>query len=263
MKLLNWNVAGRTRRLDEQARAVLRQDPDVVCLQEIRESTLSRWTGFLHEVGLPGIAASDGRANRRLFNLTAARWPVTELPALPLPQPERLLSVRIEADFGPVEIHNIHVPPAPSQGMLKVETLEAVYAALAAPFDGHRILCGDFNTPRTEFRDGSLETFARNHPRDFERWDAAERLLPVGLAAWDLRDVFRQLNGYDRYDISWSTPGFHRRKGHRLDHILASRSLNAVWCDYQHGWRETGYSDHSAMEAIFEPVAIRKISGSS
>ena len=116
------------------------------------------------------------------------------------------------------------------------------------------MLCGDLNTPRFESTDGEVETFASNHPLWEERWDAAERSLVEGLAEWDLHDSFRALNGYDRRDVSWVMNTRSRRKaGHRLDHVLASRSLNPVWCDYEHGWREAGLSDHSAIMAVFEP----------
>ena len=44
-----------------------------------------------------------------------------------------------------------------------------------------------------------------------------------------------------------------RKAAHRLDHVLASAGLGPVACDYVHGWREAGLSDHSAIEATFEP----------
>ena len=139
---------------------------------------------------------------------------------------------------------------------MKVETCEALFERLARPANRHRVLCGDLNTPRLETADGEVETFASNHPLWEERWDAAERSLLVGLAEWDLHDAFRGLNGYDRRDVSWVMNTRSRRKaGHRLDHVLASRSLHPVWCDYEHGWREAGLSDHSAIMAVFEPDA--------
>jgi exonuclease III len=116
------------------------------------------------------------------------------------------------------------------------------------------VLCGDFNTPKLETSEGELITFAANHPEHLQRWDAAERSLLEGLAEWDLADCFRALNGYDRQDVSWVFHTRSRRKaGHRLDHVLASASLRPVYCDYIHGWREAGLSDHSAIEAVFEP----------
>ncbi len=45
-----------------------------------------------------------------------------------------------------------------------------------------------------------------------------------------------------------------RKAAHRLDHVLASAALGAVRCDYEHGWREAGLSDHAAIEARFEPA---------
>jgi exonuclease III len=141
--------------------------------------------------------------------------------------------------------------------MTKVETCEALYVALARDTDRHRILCGDFNTPRLETTEGEVITFAENHPEHIERWDAAERSVIAGLAEWDLSDAFRALNGYERRDVSWIFNTRARRKaGHRLDHVLASASLRPTWCDYQHGWRDDGLSDHSAIEAIFEPETL-------
>lgn len=170
------------------------------------------------------------------------------------PQPERVLSAVGESPFGLVELHNAHVPPARPGDLTKVEVCEALFHALARPASRHRILCGDLNTPRRENEHGEIETFASNHPEHEQRWDAAERSLLSGLAEWDLRDAFRALNGYDRGDVSWVFNTRSMRKAaHRLDHVLASADLNAALCDYQHGWREAGLSDHSAIEAIFEP----------
>jgi len=45
-----------------------------------------------------------------------------------------------------------------------------------------------------------------------------------------------------------------RKSAHRLDHVLASDGLGLVACDYVHEWRQAGLSDHSAIEAWFEPA---------
>lgn len=202
------------------------------------------------------LDSSDLAAPRRLFNLTASRWELTPLPGVLAPQPERVLCAVAEAPFGQVEVHNAHIPPAPGNGLIKVETCEALYGRLATGAGRHRILCGDFNTPRFESDEGEVETFASNHPGLEARWDAAERSLLTGLAEWDLVDVFRHLNGYSRRDVSWVLHTRARRKAaHRLDHLLANRGLGAVYCDYIHEWREAGLSDHSALEAIFAPAA--------
>jgi len=255
MKLISWNVAGRSGVLEAQAEALARQEPDLICLQEVRATSLPRWREALTAIGLGELGdSSEFIGSRRFFNLAASRWPLRALPGIGAPQPERVLSLAAETPHGPLELHNVHVPPAQSAGLVKVETCEAIHFALARPSDRHRILCGDFNSPRLETAEGELITFAVNHPELLERWDAAERSILTGLAEWDLVDVFRALHGYDRQDASWVFHTRARRKSaHRLDHILASPSLNAVWCDYHHGWREAALSDHSAIEAVFEP----------
>jgi exonuclease III len=254
VKLLTWNVAGRVALLGEQTTAVARQRADIVALQEVRRSTVDAWRRALDEAGLAFALDTGGLTERRLFNLLASRWELVELPPIGAPQPERVVSAVSDSPAGQIEVHNAHIPPAPSNGLVKVETCEALFERLARPATRHRVLCGDLNTPRYETTDGEVETFASNHPLWEERWDAAERSLLVGLADWDLHDAFRGLNGYDRSDVSWVMHTRSRRKaGHRLDHVLASRSLRPVFCDYEHGWREAGLSDHSAMIAVFEP----------
>ncbi len=177
----------------------------------------------------------------------------------------------VETPYGLLDLHNAHVPPAQSRGFTKVETCEAIHERLARPADRHRILCGDLNTPRAETTEGEVITFAANHPESVastaarlgyasqgpERWDAAERGVTAGLAAWDLTDCFRLLNGWERQDASWVFHTRARRKAaFRLDHVLASAGLGVEWCDYQHGWRELGLSDHSAIEAVFAPANV-------
>ena len=245
LKVLTWNVAGRTGRLADQVRTVLRQDADIVCLQEVRESTRPVWAEALASAGLSQVADSSGRSDRRLFNLTASHWPVTELDRFAVPQPERVVSVRVRTDRGAIEVHNIHVPPLRGDGAAKIETLVATHEALAVPSSGHRLLCGDLNTAGREF--------AGSDPEITGRWAIAEGLLLRGLADWDLHDIYRELHGTRGTEVSCSTPGHYRKKGSRLDHMLASRSLRPVHCEYQHGWRQEGFSDHSAVEGIFEP----------
>lgn len=255
LKLIAWNVAGRTRLQPEQARAVARQEADLVCLQEVRASTAPRWREALADAGLPhALDSSEWSGGRRLFNLTASRWELTELPPLGAPQPERILGTVCDSQAGLIEVFNAHIPPARAGSLVKVETCEALYERLSRPCDRHRALAGDLNTPRGESTEGVIETFASNHPEWEARWDAAERSVLSGLAEWDLRDAFRELHGWERGDVSWVMHTRARRKsGHRLDHVLASASLRAVLCDYHHGWREAGLSDHSGLEAIFEP----------
>ncbi len=253
MKLVSWNVAGRTKGAREQATALMREEPDLVGLQEIRPAAIDIWRSVLAEHGIEHAeettARLDGRANAVLI---ASRWPIAPMQPVAMPQPERFLSVRVEHPMGDFELHAAHVPSANAYGLIKVETFEAIHAALANDSELPRILCGDFNSPMLETDDGETLTFADRHPDNWELFDAAERSVIVGLKPFDLPDLFRELNGWKRKEYSW----IHEQSGRgvRLDHVFASRRLNPTACDYIHSFRTDGLSDHSAIWASFAPA---------
>ena len=158
-----------------------------------------------------------------------------------MPWPEVVLSART---FG-FEVHTVHVPNS-RNGWIKVETLEGLIAGLR---EREGILCGDFNTPRSERKDGTVLTFAHDkhgklRPERGERWLAAELGILTGF--WP--DAFRALHPYSENDpkeISWNWPRFPR-SGYRLDHAFTTYAVDR--CEYVHEVRKTKLSDHSALE---------------
>ena len=257
LKLLSWNVAGHRLKMPAQAAAVSRHEPDLVALQEVTEERRSHWSHHLREDGLEHFAdTSDLLTGRPKQTFVASRWPLVTLPAIPAPQPERVLSVVIDSPWGQIELHNAHVPNGAGYGLVTCATFESIHERLARPCDRHRILCGDLNAPRAEGPEGEVVTFAADHPRHAERWDAAERSVISGLAEWDLADLYRGLHGYAARETTWERSKRRGAVGRRFDHVFASASLRGVACDYHHAWRETGLSDHSAVEATFEPEGL-------
>jgi len=262
VRVLTWNVAGRVRRLPEQAAVVAATGADVVALQEVTARTLPLWREALAGAGLPHISAAlddpPPAAGRRLLGvLTAAREPLERLPPPDdLPWPERLLFARTAG----IELINLHSPIAPAPGMAKVRTHEAVARWLAGLPAAPRVLCGDLNTPRRELPDGDVLTFAhessgRLRPERGERWDSAERALVHDLRAlhgWT--DAYRALHGYGDRSASWTFSG--DKGGWRLDHLLV-KGLEPVACSYAHEWRRAGLSDHSALVADLEETIDR------
>ena len=252
--VLTWNVAGRLSRLDEQADRVLAHDAGVVCLQEVIPNALARWTQRLERAGyaVAASAVAPGAPRvHRLGVLIAARHPPQVVAgSAPAPWPERLLAADVQPPGWPraLRVVCLHAPLSQSADQAKVRTLEAVYAALAELGDDvPAILCGDLNTPQYEDRDGTLQTFAQTRSGRLragrgERHDRAERAIATGPPGW--RDAFRALHGYEARDRSWK---LGRHPGYRLDHVLVSPALTPVACRYDHGVREDGLSDHSAM----------------
>lgn len=252
MLVLSWNVAGRVKRLPEQSERLLELSADVVCLQEITRSTLSRWQTLLREAGYVGIEHAQIPAGRKrpLVVLTASRTPLHAVLVDGVPWPERVLAVHLSDG---TEIVNVHSPISPKPDLAKVRTHEAVYRHLADGPLGHaRILCGDLNTPRKEHADGTVWTFARDRyghlrPERGERWDRAELALISGLGAYGYRDAFRLLHPQATDEISWEWTRWGG--GYRLDHLIVSPDVTVEECRYEHAWREQGLSDHSALVA--------------
>jgi exonuclease III len=256
MLLVSWNVAGRVKRLPEQAERLLQLGADVVCLQEATRSTLPAWRALLEEAGYAGVEHAElppsGRT-RPLAVLTASREPLHQVLVDAVPWPERVLAVHLSDG---TEVVNVHSPISPKPDLAKVRTHEAVHRHLADRSPGYaRILCGDLNTPRREGADGSAWTFARDRygrlrPERGERWDQAELALIRGLEPYGYRDAFRLLHPHDTDELSWEWARWGG--GYRLDHLIVSEEFAVQECHYEHGWREDGLSDHSALVARLE-----------
>ncbi|MEA2151465.1 MAG: exodeoxyribonuclease [Solirubrobacteraceae bacterium] len=261
--MLTWNVAGRLTRLDEQAGRVLGHRPDVVCLQEVIPNALGGWMSRLGDAGY-AVAASavapDAARVHRLGVLVASRHPLAPVAAATaaVPWPERMLAadVRPPGWSQALRVVCLHAPLSQRPELVKVRTLEAVHASLAALGDElPAVLCGDLNTPQYEARDGTIQTFAQTRTGRLraergERHDRAERRIVTGPPGW--RDAFRALHGYGARDRSWKAG---RHPGYRLDHILVSPAVTPLACAYDHELRTDGLSDHSALWATIAPAA--------
>jgi hypothetical protein len=136
--------------------------------------------------------------------------------------------------------------------------LEAIYDGLSIKSKHLRIVCGDFNTPQEERNNGRIITWAERENRKGNivfipsrgvRWDQGERRVLSELNNFNLPDVFRHLHGYKVKQFSWVS----QKRGRRYDHVFASIELNPIECRYLHLARKHGLSDHSPIEACFQP----------
>ena len=252
MRLITWNVNRRVSLLAGQAAALASREPDVVALQEVTARSWALWRVALATIGLPHARCSLEDADparepigrRRTGVVIAARAPLADAPALAVPWPETALAARVDG----VTIHAAHVPNA-ANGWIKPDTLAALRAGLAAT-SGPRVLCGDLNTPRREYPDGTVISFARDSRGRLrvergERWDSAELGVVPGLCEIGFADAFRAVHGYASKEPSWV---WSHGGGWRLDHVFAAE-LPVVASAYHHAWRDDGLSDHSPLEA--------------
>jgi endonuclease/exonuclease/phosphatase family metal-dependent hydrolase len=265
MKLLSWNIRNgggkrRSRQLDEIADL----GADLVALQEVTAASVTGFRTGLQEASLPYAIDSFSLAPslkpltgpRKYGQLLASRWPLTAISPteFDLPWRERVLSAFVDVPTqGPIEVHVTGIPPGSSNGWTKIEQLEGIWKRLARPSSIPRILAGDFNTPKSEGHDGTVETW---DDRD-ERWKAGERRVIVDLADHDLADTFRALNGYSVEAFSH----YVQRVGRRYDHIFASKRLNPISAKYLDRLRSEGLSDHAPLLVEFNPVESPRVAG--
>jgi endonuclease/exonuclease/phosphatase family metal-dependent hydrolase len=286
MKLISWNVAGRVQRtLRYQLQALLGLGPDVVALQELTLATMPDWEHGLRAAGYvvestielvrepypeppyesPPLPPPRGGGihdhfQRKNFNLTASRYPIEALPGLSfddsnearLAFPEKYLACRVSLGRHDIEIHNAHLPPGSTRGLIKVHAFEAIRKRVTENPDVPRVLCGDFNAPAQENVAGPvIERGGRWSEADQDRWVAAETAL---LTSQDMRDVYRDDHrGGPEFPISHVT----RSGPKRYDYILASEHFQTVRCRYHSEWLdrdESGWrlSDHAPVDADLE-----------
>ena len=268
VRLISWNVNKR-RAIDQQLAALVSYQPDLIALQEVTAKNLEAVREHCMQIGLPHVIDSKvvKAVSHRGYVVIASRWPVRRkrrITALhPHPCAEGTLTALVDSPYGIIEIHAVHVPNISNPDGMKWEFLEELGSRLSRPCRHHRILCGDFNFPQRELADGVVITFGERIRSDGtyhvrrgrERQAAAERAILVGLSDYDLHDVYRSLHGFAPQDHSWVARNRGRTFGFRLDHILASPSLQPQECAYLHPLRETGLSDHSPIEVVFAPSA--------
>ena len=129
-RLVSWNVAARTGRVDERIHAIGRLQPGILALQETTASNLPAFREALPALGLmyvldsrtlaPRPAALTGP--RKYGELLASRWPMEALPParFEIPWPERVLSAAVQLPFGEVEVHVTHLPTGVGHGWIKI-----------------------------------------------------------------------------------------------------------------------------------------------
>jgi len=252
VKIATWNVNGIRARQDEVAAFVEREQPDVLCLQEIKAardhipktvSELPGYWGYWHGTkGYSGVA------------LLVKKELAYDQPLYIHPEFDhetRIAAARVAG----VTVASIYVPNGGKDFAAKVRFLEAMAAYVAAlRATGDRVvLCGDINIARSD-RDV--------HPRERKPGAIGQRsderaLFGRILEEGGLHDVGRELDPDNDALFTWWAPWRNMRErniGWRLDYVLASGELaaRATACV---SMREFGTSDHGPVMASFRDEA--------
>jgi exodeoxyribonuclease III len=248
MKIATWNVNGIRARQAQLQEWLEREQPDVVCLQEIKASIdqLPVWLCELEGYwcywhGGKGYSGVGLHVSRRI----APDRPAFDHPTFDYEN--RIVLVRLPA----VTVVSVYVPNGGKDFPAKMQFLGALeqFAADMRAEPNPMVICGDLNIARTEID---------VHPK--ERRPQAigqlpeERALLERLIAHGLVDVGRALEPDNDQMFTWWAPWRNMRQrniGWRLDYLLASQPLfeRVRSCRIE---RETGTSDHAPVVGDFD-----------
>jgi len=248
VKIVTWNVNGIRARQAQVQELIDREQPDVLCLQEIKASIdqlpvwlydidgyWCRWHG---EKGYSGVAL-------HVRQTASVERPAFFHPAFDYEQ--RIVTARLPH----ATVASIYVPNGGKDFPAKMRFLEAL-DAYAAEFQAASlplVLCGDLNVART---DRDVHAKERRPGVIGQRED--ERALIERIISRGLVDVHRQIDPDNNDLFTWWAPWRNmkaRNIGWRLDYVIANQALatRAVACTVA---REFGTSDHGPVTAVFD-----------
>jgi exodeoxyribonuclease-3 len=250
MKVATWNVNSVRTRLERVLRFLEREEPDVLCLQELKAQEEAFPFEALLQAGYR--AAVHGQ---KTYNGVAI------LTRLKLGQIERGFGDHVEdsqarviASFvNDVRVLSVYVPNGSQVGSekynYKLDWMRRLRAYLDRSCDPSEplLLCGDFNVA-PEDRDAA-------NPEDWKdsvlcREDVRAALDEI--MDWGLVDTFRKHHPEGGHYTWWDYRrlAFPRNDGLRIDHILASQGLAATIDRDERKGKQP--SDHAPLSIVLK-----------
>jgi exodeoxyribonuclease-3 len=242
MRIATWNVNGIRARETQLAEWLRREQPDVVCLQELKAELaqipepckLEEYWGYWH--CLRGYSGVSLQVRKVLVRGEAV-----------FSHPEFDMESRIvQLELGGLTIASVYVPNGGKDFPAKLSFMERLIAWSRQLHEAGRqlVLCGDLNIARAEID---------VHPK--ERKPHAIGQLPEERALFErllgdhLVDVGRALDPANEQLFTWWAPWRNLRArniGWRLDYVLASKPIaaQAASCVVL---AEVGTSDHAPV----------------
>lgn len=248
LKIATWNVNGIRARQGQVQEWVAREQPDVLCLQEIKAAqdqvpaALCEMEGYwCYWHGGKGYSGVALHVRKEAF----PERPVFSHPAFDFET--RIVLARL----GRLTVGSVYVPNGGKDFLAKMRFLEAMdeYSRAAAEAGAPLVLCGDLNVARAEMDVHPKERKPNAIGQLPEERALLERIIGRGLV-----DVGRALDPDNDQLFTWWAPWRNMRQrniGWRLDYVLASQAIGerAGRCPV---FREVGTSDHAPVLAEFE-----------
>jgi exodeoxyribonuclease-3 len=248
VKIATWNVNGIRARQAQLQEFIDREQPDVLCVQEIK-ATIEQLPVWLCDIEGYWCYWHGGKGYSGVgLHVRKDTWP--DRPDFHHPEFDHEHRV-VAAKLPPATVASVYVPNGGKDFDAKMRFLEAMdgYAAGFQTTGSPLVLCGDMNVARTDMDVHPKERKPRAIGQLPEERALIERILSRGLV-----DVHRMLDPDNADLFTWWAPWRNLRQrniGWRLDYVLASESLAArvQSCVVQ---REVGTSDHGPVIATFD-----------
>lgn len=244
MKVATWNVNGIRARASQLVHWVDGEEPDVICLQEIKATPAQLPEHVANLAGYHACWHGGGGYSGVALLLRTARF--SEPPAFVHPAFDHEHRI-VACEQPPLVLASVYVPNGGKDYAAKIVFLRelAAWAGELETAGKQLVLCGDFNVARTE-RDV--------HPvlrKPMIGQSSEERDLIDALFAHGLVDVGRHVDPDNDRLFTWWAPWRNLRQrniGWRLDYIAAHHALvdGATTC---RSYREVGTSDHAPVIA--------------
>ncbi len=246
MKIATWNVNGIRARQEQVLEWIHRDQPDIICLQEIKATPEQvpaqlkdmdgYWSYWHGERAYSGVA------------LYVRRTLIPDPPRFEHPDFDfetRIVLVQL----GNMAVGSVYVPNGGKDYEAKLHFLEAMehYAADCRSRNLELVLCGDMNVARTDQDVHPKERKANAIGQRPDERALFERVITNG----EMVDMGRALDPNNDQLFTWWPPwrGMRQKNiGWRLDYVLASRPLAAriPQCSVL---TQVGTSDHAPVIA--------------
>lgn len=247
LKIATWNVNGIRAREAQFVEWVRRDQPDIVCLQEIKATPeqLGETLTMLPEYWSYWHGGPKGYSGVSL-HVRKEHHPAKPVFSHPAFDAEcRVVQATLE---GGLVVASIYVPNGGKDYPAKIQFLEGMRAYVDAARDAGTplVLCGDLNITRTD-----QDVWMRDRKAGVIGQRADERALLEDILGAGLVDVGRSLDPDNDMLFTWWAPWRNKRQnnhGWRIDYVLAGRMPAATECKVL---ADVGTSDHAPVVATF------------
>ena len=255
MKIATWNINSVNSRIGHVIDWCIKNEPDVLCLQETKCVDEKFPHQRLRSIGFEHIAFHGEKAYNCVAIISKYRLDDIQknFPGEQADAPRRLIAATIDN----IRVVNTYVPHGTAFGSdkftFKLGWIKRLRRYFDTNFDtgDYVLLCGDLNVAPHE-----LDVWKPSLWKDKMHFTKPERDAIQNLKKWGFVDVFRQINGDEREYSWWDYfhHSFEKDRGLRIDHIwtsppLAERCLDC-WIDKEPRAFDKP-SDHAPVVAEF------------